>query len=98
MAKLFPIEQLRNYMWEHLASTLIGVNLNQTFHMYIGGGENGKSVLTDLMSQVFGEYKCDAPLCLITQDRIKQGQASPDIVALKGVRYAVMQEPSRGTR
>jgi len=98
MAKLFPIEQLRNYMWEHLASTLIGVNLNQTFHMYIGGGENGKSVLTDLMSQVFGEYKCDAPLCLITQDRIKQGQASPDIVALKGVRYAVMQEPSKGDK
>jgi P4 family phage/plasmid primase-like protien len=98
MAKLFPIEQLRNYMWEHLASTLIGVNLNQTFHMYIGGGENGKSVLTDLMSQVFGEYKCDAPLCLITQARIKQGQASPDIVALKGVRYAVMQEPSKGDK
>jgi P4 family phage/plasmid primase-like protien len=98
MAKLFPVEQLRNYMWEHLASTLIGVNLNQTFHMYIGGGENGKSVLTDLMSQVFGEYKCDAPLCLITQARIKQGQASPDIVALKGVRYAVMQEPSKGDK
>lgn len=98
MAKLFPVEQLRNYMWEHLASSLIGVNLNQTFHMYIGGGENGKSVLTDLMSQVFGEYKCDAPLCLITQDRIKQGQASPDIVALKGVRYAVMQEPSKGDK
>lgn len=98
MAKLFPVEELRNYMWEHLASTLIGVNLNQTFHMYIGGGENGKSVLTDLMSQVFGEYKCDAPLCLITQARIKQGQASPDIVALKGVRYAVMQEPSKGDK
>jgi len=98
MAKLFPIEQLRNYMWEHLASSLIGANLNQTFHMYIGGGENGKSVLTDLMSRIFGDYKCDAPLSLITQARMKQGQASPDIVALKGIRYAVMQEPSKGDR
>lgn len=98
MAKLFPIEPLRKYMWEHLASSLIGVNLNQTFHMYIGGGENGKSVLTDLMSQILGDYKSDAPLCLITQARIKQGQASPDIVALKGIRYAVMQEPSKGDR
>jgi P4 family phage/plasmid primase-like protien len=98
MEKLFPIEPLRKYMWEHLASCLIGVNLNQTFHMYIGGGENGKSVLTDLMSQILGDYKSDAPLCLITQARIKQGQASPDIVALKGIRYAVMQEPSKGDR
>ena len=98
MAKLFPIEQVRRYMWEHLASTLIGVNLNQTFNMYIGGGENGKSVLTDLMSQILGDYKSDAPLALITQARIKQGQASPDIVALKGIRYAVMQEPSKGDK
>lgn len=98
MAKLFPIEQVRKYMWEHLASTLIGVNLNQTFNMYIGGGENGKSVLTDLMSQILGDYKSDAPLALITQARLKQGQASPDIVALKGVRYAVMQEPSKGDK
>lgn len=98
MAKLFPIEQVRQYMWEHLASTLIGVNLNQTFNMYIGGGENGKSVLTDLMSQILGDYKSDAPLALITQARIKQGQASPDIVALKGIRYAVMQEPSKGDK
>jgi len=98
MAKLFPIEQVRKYMWEHLASILIGVNLNQTFNMYIGGGENGKSVLTDLMSQILGDYKSDAPLALITQARIKQGQASPDIVALKGVRYAVMQEPSKGDK
>jgi P4 family phage/plasmid primase-like protien len=98
MEKLFPIEQIRKYMWEHLASVLIGVNLTQTFHMYIGGGENGKSVLTDLMSQILGDYKSDAPLSLITQARMKQGQASPDVVALKGVRYAVMQEPSKGDR
>lgn len=98
MEKLFPIEQIRKYMWEHLASVLIGANLNQTFHMYIGGGENGKSVLTDLMSQILGDYKSDAPLSLITQARMKQGQASPDVVALKGVRYAVMQEPSKGDR
>ena len=95
MEKLFPLEPLRKYMWQHLASVLVGVNLNQKLHMYVGKGENGKSVLTDLLSQVLGDYKYDAALSLITQARQKQGQASPDIVALKGVRYAVMQEPSK---
>ena len=98
MAKLFPLEKLRNYMWEHFASILIGVNLNQKLHMYIGGGENGKSVLTDLLSQCLGDYSSTVPLSLITQARQKQGQASPDIVSLKGLRLALMQEPSKDDR
>jgi phage/plasmid-associated DNA primase len=35
MEQLFPDEELRRYMWEHLASTLIGNNDNQTFNIYI---------------------------------------------------------------
>jgi phage/plasmid-associated DNA primase len=35
MAQLFPEEDLRNYMWEHLASVLVGVNRDQTFNIYI---------------------------------------------------------------
>ena len=30
MEQLFPIKELRTYMWQHLASTLIGTNDNQT--------------------------------------------------------------------
>lgn len=98
MEKLFPIKSLRDYMWEHLASLLLGINLNQKLHIYIGGGENGKSVLTDLLSKCLGDYYAIAPISLITQQRQKQGQASPDIVALKGLRFAVMQEPSKDDR
>jgi len=98
MAKLFPLEKLRNYMWEHFASILIGVNLNQKLHMYIGGGENGKSVLTDLLSQCLGDYSSTVPLSLLTQAGQKQGQASTDIVSLKGLRLAQMQEPSKDDR
>ena len=36
MEQLFPNEELRKYMWEHLASTLIGNNDNQTFNIYTG--------------------------------------------------------------
>jgi P4 family phage/plasmid primase-like protien len=96
MAKLFPQEELRRYMWEHLASTLIGGNMNQTYNNYLGIGQNGKSVIINLMEKVLGEYKADAPLSLITQKRVQTGGVSPEIVGLKGVRFAVMQEPSQG--
>jgi phage/plasmid-associated DNA primase len=33
MNKLFPIADLNKYMWDHLASCLIGANKNQTFNV-----------------------------------------------------------------
>lgn len=98
MAQLFPEEELRTYMWEHLASTLIGTNREQTFNIYIGGGSNGKSKLIELMSAVLGEYKAVLPITAVTQKRAMIGGASPELAVLKGVRYAVMQEPTKGDR
>ena len=96
MDELFPDEELRRYMWEHLASTLIGINGNQTFNIYTGSGCNGKSKLVELMSKCLGDYKASVPITLITQSRTSIGSTSPEIVALMGIRYAVMQEPSKG--
>lgn len=98
MEQLFPEPELRRYMWEHLASTLIGTLDNQTFNMYFGSGRNGKSVLVDLMSKVLGDYKGTVPTSLITQNRPSIGSTSSEIAQLRGVRYAVMQEPSKGER
>jgi len=95
MCKIYPDAELRRYMWDHLASALTGTE-NQTFNMYIGKGSNGKSVLTKLMADVLGDYKRDVPLTLITEKRQKVGGLAPEIAELKGVRYAVMQESSKG--
>ena len=96
MAQLFPNEELRAYMWAHLASTLIGNNDNQTFNIYTGSGRNGKSKLVDLMSKMLGDYKATVPITLLTQKRNNIGSTSSEIVQLMGVRYAVMQEPCKG--
>ena len=95
MSKLFPRPQLREYMWDHLASMLLGTPDKQTFHMYIGEGRNGKSVLTTLIDEIMGEYKGVVPLSAITQDRAKVGGTSAELAELKGVRYAVIMEPSK---
>ena len=96
MEELFPNTELRKYMWEHLASVLIGTLDNQTFNIYLGPGRNGKSCLVDLMSAVLGDYKATVPSTLITQNRASIGSTSSEIVALMGARYAVMQEPKKG--
>ena len=96
--ELFPNEKLETYMWEHLASTLIGNNDNQTFNIYTGSGANGKSKLVELMSKGLGDYKATVPITLVTQKRNNIGSTSSEIVQLMGVRYAVMQEPSKGEK
>lgn len=98
MCKLFPKPELRSYMWEHLASTLIGENNDQTFNIYNGGGSNGKSKLVELMGFALGDYKATVPITLITAKRNSIGSTSSEVVQLKGVRYAVMQEPSKGDK
>tara|TARA_B100000963_G_C22638067_1_gene678679 strand:- start:3671 stop:6487 length:2817 start_codon:yes stop_codon:yes gene_type:complete len=94
--QLFPNENLRKYIWEHLASCMIGTNDNQTFNIFNGSGANGKSKLIELMSKILGEYKGTVPISLVTQKRNTIGGTSSEVAALIGVRYAVMQEPSKG--
>ena len=96
MSKLFPNERLRKYVWEHCASLLLGTNQNQTFNIYTGIGSNGKSVLVKLLSMVLGDYKGTVPISLITQKRLGLGGTSSEVAQLKGLRYAVMNEPSKG--
>lgn len=98
MEQLFPDSERREYMWQHLASVLIGTNENQTFNLYTGVGSNGKSKLVELMGKALGEYKGTVPITLVTQKRNCIGSTSSEIVQLMGTRYAVMQEPSKGDR
>jgi len=100
MHKLFYVDkELERYMWDHLASSLLGVSSNQTFNMYYGKeGANGKSKLTKLMAKVLGAYKGDGSTALITGDKVKLGGTCTELLEMKGVRFTVMQEPTKGEK
>lgn len=94
--RIYPNKELCNYMWEHWASALIGTNVNQTIHFYLGNGCNGKSKITDLINFALGDYCDKASIQLITDERGKMGQASPELASLKGKRFVYMSEPRKG--
>ncbi len=98
MEKLFPDNELREYMWAHAASCLTGDNLNQTFNIYTGVGSNGKSMFVKLMEKSMGDLKGTVPISLITQKRQGIGASSSEVACLKGLRYACMNEPSKGDK
>ncbi len=98
MHQILPVPELYEYVWDHLASALLGTAGSQKFHMLIGAGSNGKSVLMTLMDKVLGDYFATVSLSIITGQRAKVGGTSPELVVLKGVRYAVIQEPNTNER
>ena len=71
------------------------IKKEHAFNIYRGSGSNGKSILTDLMSQSLGDYKGTVPITLVTEKRNTIGGTSSEVIQLKGIRYAVMQEPSK---
>jgi P4 family phage/plasmid primase-like protien len=96
MEKVFPNPQLRQYMWDHAASTLIGDNINQKFIIYTGVGGNGKSIWVDIINLALGDYADKINIALLTQKRKSIGGPSPEIAKLKGRRFVSMDEPSAG--
>ena len=80
-------------------SALIGRSNDQTFNIYNGeNGSNGKSKFVEFMGHVFGDYKGTVPISLITSTRPNIGSTSSEIVQLKGLRYACINEPTKGMK
>jgi len=99
MNKLFPIEELCEYMWKHMASILIGDTAKtQCLHYYTGIGQNGKSMLITLLEMILGEYATQLPVSFYVQERQGIGKATPELMALMGCRLAITSEPSEGEK
>lgn len=97
MEQVYPDPELRKFMWEHFASTTIGTNplINQTGLMYLGGGSNAKTKVTDLMKVTLGDYCDEGATALITFARGKADGPAPQILKFKGKRYIMFPEPEK---
>jgi len=96
--KVFPNEELREYVLTLLSACLEGENREQKFYIMTGGGGNGKSVLINLMRFTLGEYQTSLNTAALTRRRPESGAANPDIITLKSKRFIYMQEPDEGEK
>lgn len=79
--------------------TLFGTTEEQKFLILIGTGRNGKGALMNTMRSVIGEYTADTDQNLYMKTRYgaaRSDGARADLMALKGKRFAVMEEPEGG--
>ena len=85
----------KRFFEEAVGATLSGRATKNMVFMHGESGDNGKSTISNLLLEMFGDYgaKGDSSL-LVRGDRYDPSRAQPTVVALKGKRFCVVQELS----
>lgn len=98
LEEILPDPDIRKYLLQCLAYGLSGLTDNAMFHIFLGEGSNGKSLLTDMYSKLAGDYHipCDPSLLTSTMTPSPQN-ASPEIAKLKNIRVAMMTETGQNS-
>lgn len=98
LMRVQPEADMRAFIqrWYGLALTALPV---QKFMFQYGKGANGKSVLSDLMNRLLGDYATSVKIKSLTGRNNKSGaDATPDLMPLVGARAAFASEPEEGDR
>jgi putative DNA primase/helicase len=98
LQRVQPDQEMRLFLqrWWGLSMTALPV---QKFVFQYGKGANGKSVLSDLMNRILGDYATTVKIKSLTGRNNKSGaDATPDLMPLVGARAALASEPEEGDR
>ena len=96
ITKIHPDEEIREFFLYCLASGLTGRN-TEKFLIYNGGGRNGKSLMTDCMELLLGDYftTCPSTLLIENQKNKSSNEANSVVINLDKKRYIVCSEPPK---
>ena len=83
-----------NWVLIQLASALDGTPNEQRFFIWTGRGANGKSTLIRLLNLAFGNYSGEVNITLFTKPRPPSNCPTPDLIAMKALRYISCSEPN----
>lgn len=92
-------EELMSYLRRLIGYSLLGVQTEQKFWMWVGRGSNGKGVLARTLHSVFGDYAESPSDTLYMRTRMgatKSDAARPDLMRLQSIRFTYMSEPPGG--
>jgi putative DNA primase/helicase len=93
-----PDKEVRRFLRIFMGYCLTGLTREHVFIYLDGDGRNGKGTFIEMMAWVLGAYAHKIPTeMLMTQQRNSQAP-SPDIMLLKGVRFAFANETEEGKR
>ena len=90
--QIFPDKEVYRYFFEMVSEIFVGGNPQKVVLFWTGEGNNGKSITQFFFDKMLGEYAVKLSTGVITGDKIKNGQADPEMARTKGVRLCTMEE------
>jgi len=89
-------DELHQYLQRFIGYLLTGLTSEQVLHFLYGLGNNGKSVFCEVIEALLGDYAIVVSPELVM---VRRHSGIPnDIARLRGVRVAIMNETSQGSR
>jgi putative DNA primase/helicase len=88
---------LCRYIWKAMGYSLTSNLKEKCFFFLYGTGENGKSVFTDLVSYIYGDYWKNVPVETFMSKKF-ESSGSSEIARLKGARVVTATEAEDGKR
>jgi P4 family phage/plasmid primase-like protien len=93
LKKIITNDKVREYLLKVLGKSLVGIP-DEKFYLWTGlDGANGKSTLINFLELTLGDYTTSVDVSLLTNKRMNSGNASPDVIRLRGRRLFTFQEP-----
>jgi P4 family phage/plasmid primase-like protien len=91
---IFTDTDERDYFLYTLSDCLKGKNEKEVFHIWQGGGGNGKGLIASFIEEALGDYYATGNISLLTNKSDENpNSASPAKINLRGVRIAMFSEP-----
>ncbi len=89
-----------DYLQKTLGYAITGLSDIHDFYCWTGKGRNGKGILIEAVAQVLGPLAAPIPAEMLLAQPISRAAsaASPDIMALKGLRLAYASETDEGRK
>jgi hypothetical protein len=88
-----------HYMQKALGYSITGDVGEELLHFCYGVGSNGKTLLTNIMYNLMGDYAAIADTdLLMRKDKTNDNAPTPDIARLQGKRFVVANEVEEGRR
>jgi len=92
-------KQMVDFMQRLFGLALVGEQVENIFISLIGLGRNGKSKITETICFVMGDLaRVLSPEILLSQRSRNSAGPSPDIMQLKGIRFAFCSETDEGAK
>ncbi len=95
MEEALPDVSVREYVQRALGYSLLGRPVERAMFLLHGPSGTGKSVLTKVMTELFGGYGATAPA---TTFRLKNSDSTVDVHRLRGKRFVATSEMPEGAQ